>query len=374
MDDSSLYCTETPLKMGVLTLSLASDFQETNSYMGSQQQENQVAILLWRHNLLNLLQLNQTPAMREVAQQLNFEPPKLSNSTMTNPFGSITSALQINERYMGFQQQFGNSPLAASKDQQFGNSPLAISQFPSFDSQVLSCQSSGKSFSLTDSAVQAAGSNLDFRDSLQSLVKSHLYSSSDKSNVPRNNTCRSNRFPHDQNMLLGVDSAAFVRRQFSLSSYANQGLKVCHSASSRPAPTLKKRIRWTPDLHNQFVKCVERLGGPERATPKAILKLMETNLLTIFHVKSHLQKYRTTLSGADSVDEMPKRRASADGNPQLHVKIMQIQEALQLQLEVEKRLHEQLEVQQNLQIMIEEQWRQLKMMSHVQEDKTMIDN
>ncbi|KAL4606927.1 hypothetical protein ACB092_09G138700 [Castanea dentata] len=316
----------------------------------------------------------QTPAMREVAQQLNFEPPKLSNSTMTNPFGSITSALQINERYMGFQQQFGNSPLAASKDQQFGNSPLAISQFPSFDSHVLSCQSSGKNFSLTDSAVQAAGSNLDFRDSLQSLVKSHLYSSSDKSNVPRNNTCRSNRFPHDQNMLLGVDSAAFVRRQFSLSSYANQGLKVCHSASSRPAPTLKKRIRWTPDLHNQFVKCVERLGGPERATPKAILKLMETNLLTIFHVKSHLQKYRTTLSGADSVDEMPKRRASADGNPQLHVKIMQIQEALQLQLEVEKRLHEQLEVQQNLQIMIEEQWRQLKMMSHVQEDKTMIDN
>ncbi|KAL4636657.1 hypothetical protein ACB092_03G024800 [Castanea dentata] len=83
------------------------------------------------------------------------------------------------------------------------------------------------------------------------------------------------------------------------------------------------------------------------------------------------KKYRTTLSGAESVDEMPKRRASADGNPQLHVKTMQIQETLQLQLEVEKRLHEQLEVQQNLQIMIEEQWRQIKMMSHVQEDKTM---
>ncbi|XP_050244693.1 protein PHOSPHATE STARVATION RESPONSE 2-like isoform X2 [Quercus robur] len=324
-DSSQLFCTDPPLNMGV-----------------------------------------QTPAMREVTQQLNFEPPKLSNSTTTNPFGSISSAFQI----MGFQQQFGNSPLASSRDQQFGNSPLAISQFPSFDSDVLSCQSSEKNFSLTDSAEQAAGSNLDFRDSLQSLVKSHLYSSSDKSNVPRNNTCRSNRFPHDQNMLLGVDSAAFVRRQFSLSSYANQGLKVCHSASSRPAPTLKKRIRWTPDLHNQFVKCVERLGGPEKATPKAILKLMETNLLTIFHVKSHLQKYRTTLSGTESVDEMPKRRASADGNPQLHVKIMKIQETLQLQLEVEKRLHEQLEVQQNLQIMIEEQWRQIRMMSHVQEDKT----
>ncbi|KAF3945906.1 hypothetical protein CMV_027767 [Castanea mollissima] len=107
------------------------------------------------------------------------------------------------------------------------------------------------------------------------------------------------------------------------------------------------------------------------------------------HLKHPLsrEKYRTTLSGAESVDEMPKRRASADGNPQLHVKIMQIQETLQLQLEVEKRLHEQLEetlqlqlevekrlheqieVQQNLQIMIEEQWRQIKMMSHVQVDK-----
>uniref|UniRef100_A0A7N2R858 GS catalytic domain-containing protein n=1 Tax=Quercus lobata TaxID=97700 RepID=A0A7N2R858_QUELO len=125
----------------------------------------------------------------------------------------------------------------------------------------------------------------------QRLMKEDLHRS-DAGEEPRYNT------PFH----LPVDSAAFVRRQFSLSSYANQGLKVCHSASSRLAPTLKKRIRWTPDLHNQFVKCVERLGGPEKATPKAILKLMETNLLTIFHVKSHLQKYQTTLSGAESVD------------------------------------------------------------------------
>ena len=39
--------------------------------------------------------------------------------------------------------------------------------------------------------------------------------------------------------------------------------QVCHSSSTRPAPSNKKRIKWTQDLHEQFVKCVNRLGGAE---------------------------------------------------------------------------------------------------------------
>ncbi|GER53370.1 homeodomain-like superfamily protein [Striga asiatica] len=54
----------------------------------------------------------------------------------------------------------------------------------------------------------------------------------------------------------------------------------------------KPRLRWTPDLHDQFVKAVNDLGGADKATPKAILNLMRVQGLTLFHLKSHLQKFR----------------------------------------------------------------------------------
>ncbi|KAL0290927.1 UNVERIFIED_CONTAM: Myb family transcription factor PHL5 [Sesamum calycinum] len=129
-------------------------------------------------------------------------------------------------------------------------------------------------------------------------------------------------------------------------------------ASDKEATRNKTRIRWTEELHKKFIESVNRLGGAKKATPKGILKLMNCNGLTIFHVKSHLQKYRV----AQLIPEVTQ------GNPeQLDPKTgVQIVEALRLQMDVQRRLYEQLESQKKLQMRIEEQAKQLQTMIQCQ--------
>lgn len=125
----------------------------------------------------------------------------------------------------------------------------------------------------------------------------------------------------------------------------------------------KQRLRWTPELHDRFVDAVTQLGGPDRATPKGVLRVMGVQGLTIYHVKSHLQKYRLAKYIPESSSDGGKseKKNPADVLPTLDATSgIQITEALRMQMEVQKRLHEQLEVQRHLQLRIEAQGKYLQ--------------
>jgi len=75
----------------------------------------------------------------------------------------------------------------------------------------------------------------------------------------------------------------------------------------------KRRLRWTSELHTCFLRSVERLGGPEKATPKAILDLMKVKGVTILHVKSHLQKYRVQRKKLEEKEQAAQAAAAGEG-------------------------------------------------------------
>ncbi|MCL7024163.1 hypothetical protein MKW94_029660 [Papaver nudicaule] len=125
----------------------------------------------------------------------------------------------------------------------------------------------------------------------------------------------------------------------------------------------KQRLRWTSELHDRFVDAIAQLGGPDRATPKGVLRVMGVPGLTIYHVKSHLQKYRLAkyLPESPADGSKDEKKDSGDSLSSMDsASGVQINEALRMQMEVQKRLHEQLEVQRQLQLRIEAQGKYLQ--------------
>ncbi|XP_057765201.1 protein PHR1-LIKE 3-like [Salvia miltiorrhiza] len=143
----------------------------------------------------------------------------------------------------------------------------------------------------------------------------------------------------------------------------------CLVLTSDPKP----RLRWTADLHERFVDAVAQLGGASKATPKAIMRTMGVKGLTLFHLKSHLQKYRLGKQSGKELGEASKDGAylldspRASNSPQnLQASDInegyEVKEALRAQMEVQSKLHLQVEAEKHLQIRQEAERRYLAML------------
>ncbi|KHN13126.1 hypothetical protein glysoja_049940 [Glycine soja] len=112
-----------------------------------------------------------------------------------------------------------------------------------FDSQNLLCQSSGD-----NSAPILFGSVVD--SFLSSDEDTFCDTYSEYSELPCHEVSLYEHFRHENNIL-----------ESNYSAPVNEVEVVC--ATSGMVPTRKNRIKWTKDLHEQFVVAVNSLGGPQ---------------------------------------------------------------------------------------------------------------
>eukprot|EP01018_Ginkgo_biloba_P014211 Gb_19757 [translate_table: standard] len=123
---------------------------------------------------------------------------------------------------------------------------------------------------------------------------------------------------------------------FSLHGFPNCSSRYLHVASS----DINNLFRSSMDLNNGV-----QLGGAYKAMPKGVLNVMGVQGFTIYNVKSHFQKYQLAKYIPESLEGgKSDKKKGTEVVPNLDATSrIRITEALQMQMEVQKRLHEQRE-------------------------------
>lgn len=88
--------------------------------------------------------------------------------------------------------------------------------------------------------------------------------------------------------------------------------KPVPGSSSASSKERRKRLVWTPELHERFVQAISAVGL-HQAVPKTLVQIMNVDGLTTEHVKSHLQKYRSSLKKTQSDDKGDKDKLAEAG-------------------------------------------------------------
>jgi hypothetical protein len=147
---------------------------------------------------------------------------------------------------------------------------------------------------------------------------------------------------------------------------------MSHSSTMMPKKVLPESL-----LFQQMLNVFPLSFYVAEATPKTVMRVMGVKGLTLYHLKSHLQKYRLgkQFHREGSVPEAKDvLHGSSDGQvvnnaasqtmttpkSQNSQESFQITEAIRMQMEAQRRLQEQLEIQRNLQLRIEAQGKYLQ--------------